>query len=602
MQGAREHNLRNLTVTFPLGAVHRGHRRVRLGQVDAGQRHPLHGAGQPAQRRPAGARAGTPRVTGLDQVDKVVGVDQSPIGRTPRSNPATYTGVFDHIRKLFAETTEAKVRGYGPGRFSFNVKGGRCEACAGDGTIKIEMNFLPDVYVPCEVCKGARYNRETLEVHYKGKTIAEVLDMPIEEAADVLRGDPGDPPPPEDAGRRRPRLRPARASRRRRCPAARRSGSSWPPSCRSGPPAARSTCSTSRPPACTSRTSASCCWCSTGLVDKGNTVIVIEHNLDVIKTADWVIDMGPEGGHRGGTVVAHRHAGGDRRGRGEPHRRLPAPDAGPPARRSGGPAKALARAAKANGDGGQRQRQGAAAKATARPRPPAEEPRRTAKAHRPDEGRRRPHRRSATPAAEGGDGARPRAAKAAPAKAAPRRRRRGRRRPTDRRRPRRTKAASGERSARTGPATAATIATGYRGRASRTPREDTRRRAPRRRTPRRPDPRRYVPAGAAREGAGTPCRAVRAEPVQGRPRPSGAASSRRCVGRDSRSARNHTGDVDLVRRGVHSSVTSSARYRAPGRTVPTRASERRSGQCSYDLAGKSSIRLTVRPRRGIADE
>ena len=149
------------------------------------------------------------RVSGLEHVDKVVGVDQSPIGRTPRSNPATYTGVFDHIRKLFAETTEAKVRGYGPGRFSFNVKGGRCENCAGDGTIKIEMNFLPDVYVPCEVCKGARYNRETLEVHYKGRTIAEVLDMPIEEAADVLRGDPGDPPPPQDPGRGRPGLRAA---------------------------------------------------------------------------------------------------------------------------------------------------------------------------------------------------------------------------------------------------------------------------------------------------------------------------------------------------------------------------------------------------------
>ena len=126
------------------------------------------------------------RVRGVDQLDKVVGVDQSPIGRTPRSNPATYTGVFDHIRKLFSETTEAKVRGYQQGRFSFNVKGGRCENCAGDGTIKIEMNFLPDVYVPCEVCKGARYNRETLEVHYKGKTISEVLEMPIEEAAEFF--------------------------------------------------------------------------------------------------------------------------------------------------------------------------------------------------------------------------------------------------------------------------------------------------------------------------------------------------------------------------------------------------------------------------------
>ncbi len=148
----------------------------------------------------------------MDQLDKVVHVDQGPIGRTPRSNPATYTGVFDHIRKLFAATTEAKVRGYQPGRFSFNVKGGRCEACAGDGTIKIEMQFLPDVYVPCEVCHGARYNTDTLQVHYKGKSIAEVLDMPIEEAA-TSSSRPCDPPAPEDPQRGRPRLRPARPAR-----------------------------------------------------------------------------------------------------------------------------------------------------------------------------------------------------------------------------------------------------------------------------------------------------------------------------------------------------------------------------------------------------
>ena len=149
-------------------------------------------------------------VTGLEHLDKVVHVDQSPIGRTPRSNPATYTGVFDHIRKLFATTTEAKIRGYQPGRFSFNVKGGRCDACSGDGTIKIEMNFLPDVYVPCEVCHGARYNRETLEVHFKGKTIADVLDMPIEEAADFFSAVPAIARPHADAQRRRPRLRAAR--------------------------------------------------------------------------------------------------------------------------------------------------------------------------------------------------------------------------------------------------------------------------------------------------------------------------------------------------------------------------------------------------------
>ena len=218
-------------------------------------------AGPRAQRRAHRARPAHAGSRGVEHLDKVVHVDQSPIGRTPRSNPATYTGVFDHVRKLFAETTEAKVRGYLPGRFSFNVKGGRCEACSGDGTIKIEMNFLPDVYVPCEVCHGARYNRETLEVHFKGKTIAEVLDMPIEEALGVLRGGPADRPAPAAPSSTSASATSGSASRRRRCPAARRSGSSWPPSCRSGRPAARSTSSTSRRPACTSRTSASCSAC-----------------------------------------------------------------------------------------------------------------------------------------------------------------------------------------------------------------------------------------------------------------------------------------------------------------------------------------------------
>ena len=204
------------------------------------------------------------RIEGLDHVDKAVIVDQSPIGRTPRSNPATYTGVFDHIRKLFASTPEAKVRGYQPGRFSFNVKGGRCEACKGDGTIKIEMHFLPDVYVPCEVCKGARYNRETLEVHYKGRTISEVLEMPVEEALDFFGNQPAiaahlqtladvglglRPPRParhDAVGRRGParqaRLRAAQAGHRAR----------------------PSTSSTSRPRACTSRTSGACSTCCTG--------------------------------------------------------------------------------------------------------------------------------------------------------------------------------------------------------------------------------------------------------------------------------------------------------------------------------------------------
>jgi hypothetical protein len=162
---------------------------VRVRQVDPGQRHPLQRPRQQAQRRPP--RPGRHKtVTGLEHLDKVVHVDQGPIGRTPRSNPATYTGVFDNMRKLYADTTEAKIRGYQPGRFSFNVKGGRCDNCSGDGTIKIEMNFLPDVYVPCEVCHGARYNRETLEVHFKGKTIADVLDMPIEEAAEFFAAVP----------------------------------------------------------------------------------------------------------------------------------------------------------------------------------------------------------------------------------------------------------------------------------------------------------------------------------------------------------------------------------------------------------------------------
>ena len=243
-------------------------------------------------------------VTGLEHLDKVVHVDQGPIGRTPRSNPATYTGVFDNMRKLFADTTEAKIRGYQPGRFSFNVKGGRCDNCSGDGTIKIEMNFLPDVYVPCEVCHGARYNRETLEVHFKGKTIADVLDMPIEEAADFFAAVPGHLAAPVDAQRGRAWATSGSASRRRPSPAVRRSGSSS---------------STELQKRSTGRTIYVLDEPTTGLhfedirkllevlqglVDKGNTVIVIEHNLDVIKSADWIVDLGPEGGKRGGLVIA----------------------------------------------------------------------------------------------------------------------------------------------------------------------------------------------------------------------------------------------------------------------------------------------------------
>jgi excinuclease ABC subunit A len=243
------------------------------------------------------------KVSGLEQVDKVVHVDQSPIGRTPRSNAATYTGVFDNIRKLFAETTEAKIRGYLQGRFSFNVKGGRCDACSGDGTIKIEMNFLPDVYVPCEVCHGKRYNRETLEVHYKGRTIAEVLDMPIEEALEFFAAVPAIARHLStlvDVGLGYVRM-------------------GQPAPTLSGGEAQRVKLAAELQKRSTGRTVYVLDEPTTGLhfedirkllgvlqslVDKGNTVIVIEHNLDVIKTADWVVDMGPEGGSGGGMVVA----------------------------------------------------------------------------------------------------------------------------------------------------------------------------------------------------------------------------------------------------------------------------------------------------------
>ncbi|GAA2353444.1 excinuclease ABC subunit UvrA [Dactylosporangium salmoneum] len=300
--GAREHNLHNLTVPFPLGQL------VAVTGVSGSGKSTLvndilHAV---LANTVNGARlvpGRHTRISGLDLVDKVVGVDQSPIGRTPRSNPATYTGVFDNIRKLFAETTEAKVRGYGPGRFSFNVKGGRCEACAGDGTIKIEMNFLPDVYVPCEVCKGARYNRETLEVHYKGRTIAEVLDMPIDEAEGFFEAIPAIHRHLKtlvDVGLGYVRL-------------------GQPAPTLSGGEAQRVKLASELQKRSTGRTVYVLDEPTTGLhfedirklllvlqglVDKGNTVIVIEHNLDVIKTADWLIDMGPEGGHKGGTVVA----------------------------------------------------------------------------------------------------------------------------------------------------------------------------------------------------------------------------------------------------------------------------------------------------------
>jgi excinuclease ABC subunit A len=302
VKGASEHNLRGVDVAFPLGCLV-----AVTGVSGSGKSTLVNDILYKALARELNGARTVPgkhvRITGMQQLDKVVHVDQGPIGRTPRSNPATYTGVFDHVRRLFAATTEAKIRGYQPGRFSFNVKGGRCEACSGDGTIKIEMQFLPDVYVPCEVCHGARYNTDTLQVHYKGKTIAEVLDMPIEEAAEFFE------PVPAihrhlktlvDVGLGYVRL-------------------GQPAPTLSGGEAQRVKLASELQRRATGRTIYVLDEPTTGLhfedirkllgvltrlVETGNTVIVIEHNLDVIKTADWVIDLGPEGGGGGGTVVA----------------------------------------------------------------------------------------------------------------------------------------------------------------------------------------------------------------------------------------------------------------------------------------------------------
>ncbi len=301
IQGAREHNLQNVDVDIPLGnfvAV--------TGVSGSGKSTLVRDILLPVlmqkiykSKMSAGKHK---RIDGIEFLDKVIDMDQSPIGRTPRSNPATYTGVFDNVRKLFASTNEAKVRGYMPGRFSFNVKGGRCEACSGDGTLKIEMHFLPDVYVPCEVCHGARYNRDTLDIEFKGKNIAEVLDMPVAEAVDFFANQPGIARYMQtlvDVGLGYVRL-----------------GQSAPTL--SGGEAQRVKLSAELAKRSTGHTIYLLDEPTTGLhfddvrrlltvlqrlVDQGNTVLVIEHSLDVIKTADWVIDLGPNGGNGGGTIV-----------------------------------------------------------------------------------------------------------------------------------------------------------------------------------------------------------------------------------------------------------------------------------------------------------
>jgi excinuclease ABC subunit A len=302
IQGAREHNLQNVTAEIPLGAF------VAVTGVSGSGKSTLiedilH---RSLARRFYRARVipgEHDRITGLEHIDKVIDIDQSPIGRTPRSNPATYTGLFTPIRELFAELPDAKIRGYGPGRFSFNVKGGRCEACQGDGLVKIEMHFLPDVYVPCEVCKGRRYNRETLEIRFRGCNIADVLEKTVEDALDYFQNQPRIRAKLEtlnDVGLGYVHLGQSATTL-------------------SGGEAQRVKLATELSKRDTGRTLYILDEPTTGLhfedvrllldvlhrlVDRGNTVLVIEHNLDVIKTADWIIDLGPEGGLRGGQIVA----------------------------------------------------------------------------------------------------------------------------------------------------------------------------------------------------------------------------------------------------------------------------------------------------------
>ena len=302
VRGASENNLKNVDVEIPLGTftcVTGVSGSGKSSLVNEVLNKTLLAKLNHARTRPGACRC----VEGIDQLDKVIDIDQSPIGRTPRSNPATYTGLFNDIRDLFASTNDAKIRGYGPGRFSFNVKGGRCEACSGDGLVKIEMHFLADVYVPCEVCHGARYNRETLEVQYKGKNIAQVLDMTAEEAVDFFENLP---------------------KIRRKAQTLVEVGLGYvklgqSSTTLSGGEAQRVKLATELARVSTGRTIYILDEPTTGLhaadvhklievlqrlVDAGNTVLVIEHNLDVIKTADHIIDLGPEGGDGGGYIVA----------------------------------------------------------------------------------------------------------------------------------------------------------------------------------------------------------------------------------------------------------------------------------------------------------
>ena len=300
--GARENNLRDLTVEIPLGmfvavtGVSGSGKSTLVTDIlyQSLARHFFRAKLVP------GAHS---RIEGLDHLDKVIDIDQSPIGRTPRSNPATYTGLFTPIRELFTQLPEAKMRGYGPGRFSFNVKGGRCEACQGDGLVKIEMHFLPDVYVPCDVCKGKRYNRETLEVRYKGRNIDDVLELTVEDALDFFSAQKRIAEKLDllnDVGLGYLHLGQAATTL-------------------SGGEAQRVKLATELAKRDTGRTLYILDEPTTGLhfedvrlllevlhrlVDKGNSVVVIEHNLDVIKTADWIVDLGPEGGVRGGAIVA----------------------------------------------------------------------------------------------------------------------------------------------------------------------------------------------------------------------------------------------------------------------------------------------------------